>query len=123
MVNCNRSCYYCPRVHLNGKDGYMKMELFRKLMNEISKFSGRTVYLFRRGESLLHPEIINMFRYARPRVEDIQLTTNATLLTPEMSDELINLLDFISLVLTSRKSILAIAVVITILFYEMLNIS
>ncbi len=95
-VNCNRSCYYCPRVHLNGKDGYMKMELFRKLMNEISKFSGRTVYLFRRGESLLHPEIINMFRYARPRVEDIQLTTNATLLTPEMSDELINLLDFIS---------------------------
>jgi pyruvate-formate lyase-activating enzyme len=96
-VACNRTCPFCPRTNYDvHKSGYMDMALFQRLMDEIAHYRGRTIHLFRRGESLLHPKIVEMFEYARPRADDIQLTTNGTLLTHRMSDVIIDLLDFIS---------------------------
>ncbi|MBN1205671.1 MAG: radical SAM protein [Myxococcaceae bacterium] len=96
-INCNRKCPFCPRTNYDArKHGFMEMGLFTRLMDEINEHRGRTVHLFRRGESLLHPKIIDMFEYARPRVDDLQLTTNATLLSRKYADALVRLVDFIS---------------------------
>jgi MoaA/NifB/PqqE/SkfB family radical SAM enzyme len=96
-VNCNRKCPFCPRTNYDGdKHGFIDMSLFTRLMDEIGEYRGRMVHLFRRGESLLHPKIIEMFAYARPRADELHLTTNATLLSPKVTDALVDLLDFIS---------------------------
>ncbi len=41
------------------------------------------------GESLMHPRIIDMVSYARKRGVFVRITTNATLLSPELSRKLI----------------------------------
>ena len=81
----------CPHgqeeVHL--EKGFMSMELFRKIINDVARFQA-DVNLFMGGESLLHPQLIEMIKYMKQKEIPIRLYTNATLLTPETSEELIN---------------------------------
>jgi len=94
---CNLRCIMCP----NSSDryiekGYMDMKLFRKIIDEVSLFT-YDVNLSHRGESLLHPELIEMIKYAKLKRLYLRLNTNATLLTEEKSYQLIKSgLDFIS---------------------------
>ena len=58
--DCNSYCTYCPRKYMRYEIGYMSLKLYRRLIDEISTFHNRTLVLFRRGESLLHPEFLKM---------------------------------------------------------------
>lgn len=87
---CNLKCTFCARHHINYNFGYMNFELYKKIIDEGVKHGLRSVKLVRGGESLLHPRFVDMIKYARERgVVDIIFNTNATLLTPEKSLEII----------------------------------
>src|SRR4030042_6815082 len=61
---CNLKCVMCPNKDLDKKDkGYMTFGLFRKIVDEAKDFI-HEANLTHRGESLLHPEFIEMVRYA-----------------------------------------------------------
>lgn len=95
---CNLHCVMCPNSN-SGQDiekGYMDMKLFRKIIDEASLFA-YDVNLSHRGESLLHPQFMEMIEYAKSKGLYLRLNTNATLLTEEKSYQLIKSgLDFIS---------------------------
>jgi radical SAM protein with 4Fe4S-binding SPASM domain len=88
----------CPRVYMESSKGYMSMSLFRKIIDEISMHNNIALVPFFRGESLLHPEFIEMMKYVKPKkISPVQLTTNATLMTDDIARALIDIeLDFIS---------------------------
>lgn len=94
---CNLRCRVCPNERLpQSQKGFMSMDLFKKIIDQLS---GNTydLNLFHRGESLIHPELIDMIRYARLRGIYTRLHTNATLLSDKVSRDLIGSgLDFIS---------------------------
>ncbi len=76
--------------------GFMKMELFKKIIDELSHHSF-DIYLHHRGESLLHPELADMVAYAHAKGIKTRLHTNATLLNEKKSEMLIDAgLDFLS---------------------------
>ena len=95
---CNLSCTMCPRKYLSGDNGFMDKELFKKILCELQGQDVAAVVPFFRGESLLHPDFIEMMRFLRDRTKaEIQLATNALLLTEDMSHALLSLgLHFIS---------------------------
>lgn len=93
---CNLSCSYCPRRSMKDKLGFMDYGLYTKLIDEINHYPDRELVLFHRGESLLHPQFLDMVRYAEGRVGKILLATNGTLLTPEISHALSDCVDFLS---------------------------
>ncbi|MGK7344949.1 MAG: radical SAM/SPASM domain-containing protein [Candidatus Nitrospinota bacterium M3_3B_026] len=87
--SCNLRCGHCP----NGMDvkfptGLMKMELFRKVIDELEG-AVYDVNLFHRGESLIHPKLAEMVEYCADKGLHTRLHTNAGLLTEEKSRELI----------------------------------
>jgi radical SAM protein with 4Fe4S-binding SPASM domain len=87
--HCNLKCSFCGNRKLPRQDrGYMDFQLFSRIADECS---GRCSQfnLFHRGESLLHPRIGEMVRYAGQRGIRTRINTNATLLTKEISRELI----------------------------------
>jgi MoaA/NifB/PqqE/SkfB family radical SAM enzyme len=87
--HCNLKCSFCGNRELpRGDRGYMDFELFKRITDECSGKCGQ-FNLFHRGESLLHPRIGEMVRYAGSRGIRTRMNTNATLLTKEMSKELI----------------------------------
>lgn len=96
---CNFRCGYCifsvekSKRHFISDKAVMEFELFRKAVDEMTLFPNRLKVLrfVGIGEPLLHPRIVDMIRYAASQkiANVVELLTNASLLTPSMSDALI----------------------------------
>lgn len=86
---CNLQCVMCPNKDLEKKDkGYMEFDLFKKIIDEASKFVF-DIHLLHRGESLLHPDFFKMARYSHDRNIITKFHTNGTLLNEENAHKLI----------------------------------
>lgn len=91
---CNLSCMHCPRTNAAKKDnsfeGLMDFELYKKIIDEMSQYKYATLRPFGRGEALINPDFSHMIRYAKEKgVRKIWLNTNAVLLSPKKSKELL----------------------------------
>ena len=87
---CNLSCIMCPtgagKVHV--KRGYMKLELFKNIIDEIHPHTS-TIVLALSGESLMHPDLLEMIHYAEGHQVKVLLNTNATLIGREKASRLL----------------------------------
>ena len=94
---CNLSCVMCLNKNLTKSEkGFMDFDAFKKIIDEAFGFV-YDVNLFHRGESLLHPEIFKMIKYAKDKGLCTRLNTNATLLDKERSYQVFESgLDFLS---------------------------
>jgi len=88
-ARCNLACIMCPNRDLSpDRKGDMDFDLFSKVVDQARDFAFE-INLCHRGESLLHPQIIPMVRYAARFPWKTKLHTNGTLLNREMARELI----------------------------------
>jgi len=81
FIKYNDYCYYIDSIaeHINSNHNKNKQKI------KVLSFSGF-------GETLMHSQLADMIKYAKDKniAEDIRIFTNASLLTHEMSDKLIN---------------------------------
>ena len=97
---CNYRCAYCPcsrpdllKKH-NVKKGIMDFDLYKKIIDDLDEFPQpiKILRLVKEGEPLLNKRFADMVRYAKekqPKVK-VDTTTNAILLTPALSDAIID---------------------------------
>ncbi len=86
---CNLACIHCPQKDFSKsksiKGKHLEPELHEKLIDEIVKESkGNCKYIryTAQGETLLHPNIAEMVRYAKKNSGvPVNLTTNGVFLT------------------------------------------
>jgi MoaA/NifB/PqqE/SkfB family radical SAM enzyme len=93
---CNLNCLFCPTgKKLSRTGGVARVEAYEKLFREIGKFT-YLITLHGWGEPLLHKELPEIVRLAhRHRIFTV-VTTNGTMLTKKMSEQLIlNGLDYL----------------------------
>ncbi|MEG0961771.1 MAG: radical SAM protein [Lachnospiraceae bacterium] len=96
---CNFTCKYChhsiPKEERKFVTDWpvMKYDLYEKCINELGEFQEKikTLRFVGMGEPLLHKDIVQMVRYAKEKevANTIEIITNGSLLTKEMSDGLI----------------------------------
>lgn len=88
----------CPRQRIEKVSGMMDLNLYKKIISEVKNYLPVTFVPFFRGESLLHPNFLEIIKIAKDAgLGPIQFTTNAMLLDREISEGLITIgLDFIS---------------------------
>lgn len=90
---CNLRCSFCPQSTAQGVvRGYMKENLFRKILKDVVPFPENRrapFYLHICGEPLLHPHIDTFVRMASEAGLRPVLTTNANLLEESLSARLI----------------------------------
>ena len=98
---CNFKCNFCfhslakSKLHDMGfRPNVMDMDLFKKTINEVKKFPEqiKRMYLFAHGESLLNKQLPRMIAYAKEQniAKVIQITTNGSLLNPDLNMKLID---------------------------------
>ena len=88
--SCNLKCPFCITTYANFKNGLMKYELFKTIIDEGSEKGLYSIKLNWRGESTIHPKLPEMISYAKKKcIIYVFLNTNATLLTKEKSVSLI----------------------------------
>ena len=96
---CNFKCAFCPTSDsklmksVNRPLRVMKIELFKKLVNDMLEFPEKvkTLRMYKDGEPLLNKKISEMIEYAKSKncCEKIDITTNASLLTENKGKELV----------------------------------
>jgi radical SAM protein with 4Fe4S-binding SPASM domain len=94
---CNLRCRMCPQsFDVKFQRGFMEFDLFCKIIDEAKHFV-YDVNLHHSGESLLHPQILEMIRYAKTAGLYTRLHTNATKLDDEKARGILDAeLDFLS---------------------------
>lgn len=91
--HCNLNCVMCTNDKLTRKKGYMDMELYRKIVDEVAEVSpGTRLWLDFCGEPLLAGyRLYFMIDYARKKgIKNICINTNGTLLKKEYADMLLD---------------------------------
>jgi wyosine [tRNA(Phe)-imidazoG37] synthetase (radical SAM superfamily) len=97
---CNLRCPFCIRETGVGKEGFMDMETYFSIMEEIGGhlgFNGKlipakvgAIKLNWRGEPTLHPDLVDMVGMAKAMlIPEVSINTNGTKLTPVLSKKLI----------------------------------
>ncbi len=96
---CNFTCEYCHHSIPRDKRKFvtewpiMKWELFKKCIGELKQFPEKikTLRFVGMGEPLLHKDILRMIDLAKAEdvADRIEIITNGSLLTHEMSDGLV----------------------------------
>ncbi len=97
---CNFHCTFCPTAYpdllkkVGRPKGLMKMELFRKIVEDLKEFDKRLkiANLYKDGEPLLNRDFPEMVRYLKDAdvVDRIWTKTNGALLKPELNEKLAN---------------------------------
>lgn len=91
---CNLRCPFCATTTKTwGPDepGYMKLALFRHIIDEGAVEGLCSIKLSFRGEPTLHPHLSEMVAYAKRKgILDVYFNTNATLLTEALVHRLID---------------------------------
>lgn len=100
VYGCNFKCEFCLHGLDRSQHGYisdsavMDMELYRKVIRDI-KLGGKKLKMLRFaaiGEPLMHRDIAEMVKLAQEEqiAESVDIVTNGSLLTHELSDALIS---------------------------------
>jgi radical SAM protein with 4Fe4S-binding SPASM domain len=94
--SCNLRCVYCPRRYLNNLNGFIGVQLFKRIIDEASVYPDTIIVLHRRGESLLHPKFNELLNYVTGKFKEVQMATNGTLLDEDKFASIVDALNFIS---------------------------
>ncbi len=86
---CNLRCIMCERNIMKREVGYMERDLFCSIIDQCAHYGIYSVKLGLWGESLLHKDFFDMIKYAKSRNIHTQFNTNATLITREVVERLI----------------------------------
>lgn len=96
---CNFQCVFCPTgdrsliKQVNRKITQMSFDLFKKIIDDINSFDNqiKLLRLHKEGEPLLNKDFAKMIKYAKKseKILRIDTTTNASLLNPQKSLEII----------------------------------
>ncbi len=87
---CNLECRTCIRNIWEEPLGEMSSATFARIVEGLSSFSPPpTVFFGGLGEPLFHPDIVEMVGQAKALGSTVELITNGTLLTQDLSEQLI----------------------------------
>lgn len=90
---CNFQCPTCPTPHeliyQRRKPQLMDFEKYKRIIDHIKDYV-HIVYLYNSNEPLLHPQIIEMIRYASDNNLHTMISTNCSLLDKDKAEKLLN---------------------------------
>ena len=82
--NCNFHCSFCPSDLQTRDHGFMSLDLFRKIVDEIvEKDIVKCVALHVMGEPTLHPQLLEILKYLKEKDITVSFNTNCGTLDDE----------------------------------------
>ncbi|MBI4812385.1 radical SAM protein [Candidatus Falkowbacteria bacterium] len=89
---CNFRCPTCPTphklIHARRPPAMMDLEKFKKIIDNIKNYV-HIAYLYNSNEPLLHPDIVEMIKYASQNNLHTMISTNCLLLDEKKTEELL----------------------------------
>lgn len=88
---CQIQCAHCFRQCLDiGENDLMPLETYKKIVSECGREGLFTLKFSMRGEPLLHPDIVEMVRFAKEQgVKEVWINTNGGMITEKLARDVI----------------------------------
>ena len=86
--HCNRRCSYCGQINMKRDRGFMSLDTVYRCIDILHQLKQTTVGLHHFGESLLHPQFLDIVSILNPRNITPWLNTNGDLLTDSFIERL-----------------------------------
>ncbi len=94
VSTCNLRCTMCFQSDSSfTKKPYMGMmdyEFFKDVIDQASENGTKAITLASRGEPTIHPKLNKMIEYARDKILEIKINTNATYLNSELTNKILD---------------------------------
>lgn len=87
--SCNLDCMFCARQTMTRPVINMADVIYKKIIDEMKLHRATSIRFSGWGEPTLHPRIVEFIKYSRENNVLAHLTTNATMLTPELATDLL----------------------------------
>ena len=88
--HCNFSCEFCPDLKMKRERNFMDFEMLKNILNEVAQEDIVRLILFHvMGEPFLYPRLMEAIKYAADKKIQTCITTNGSLLTGKLVDEII----------------------------------
>lgn len=89
---CQILCKHCFRKQMDiGENDFMPLEMYKKIVSECGQHGLFTLKFSMRGEPLIHPDIVEMVRFAKEKgVKEVWINTNGGPITEELAHGLIS---------------------------------
>lgn len=89
---CQLLCTHCFRQYMDIKENeFMPLEMYKKIIAECGQNGLFTLKFSMRGEPLLHPDIVEMIRFAKDEgVKEVWINTNGGLITESLAKDIIH---------------------------------
>lgn len=89
---CNMKCPMCFTTTEDFKNnidkGFMEFSLFKKVIDEAKQYNIYSIRISHRGESFIHPEVIDFIRYAKEAgIKEVASLSNILTLTPSLFEQ------------------------------------
>ncbi|MBI3939692.1 MAG: radical SAM protein [Acidobacteria bacterium] len=86
---CNHFCRMCIREAVTFDGPNMEVRLFRQIIDEGASYF-RYISLDGPGETIMNPEAFDLIRYAKAKGIRMVFSTNATLMTPDLVESILD---------------------------------
>jgi radical SAM protein with 4Fe4S-binding SPASM domain len=88
--HCQADCSFCPRSTIGRAKGFMKQELFEKVVRECADGGCRLIHLHGFGEPLLDKQLPERIRFCKQSgIPRVKIFTNGDLLRGELAQRLL----------------------------------
>lgn len=89
---CQIKCDHCFTQYMDiGENDFMSLDMYKKIVKECGENGLFTLKFSMRGEPLLHPDIVEMVRFAKDQgIKEVWINTNGAELTEELASGLIS---------------------------------
>lgn len=88
---CQIKCDHCFRQYMDiGENDFMPLDMYKEVVSDCGKHGLFTLKFSMRGEPLLHPDIVEMVRFAKESgVKEVWINTNGGMLNEKLAEGLV----------------------------------
>lgn len=87
---CNSRCIFCTHDKMTREKGFIKKDLYIKIINDMFNNGYKCLNLTGFGEPMLNKEIVDVIKYAKKRNILVKMFTNGALLNKELATKILN---------------------------------
>ena len=92
---CNHRCIFCALDFMGYQKRFLDTPILKERLTEMAALGLKSVMYAGEGEPFLHKDIVKIVRHGKSVGIDQAFTTNATLLTPKISEQILDVTSWI----------------------------
>lgn len=92
---CNHRCTFCAKDFMEYRKRYLDTAIFKERLTEMGKLGVKSIMYAGEGEPFLHKDMAEIACHTKASGIDVAFTTNATLMSPEISEQILGITSWI----------------------------